>query len=454
MLCSHIGLPTKERSAGEIAGGLSALHQRNRVLKEPTTLREQAQVRPAAGRFRLGTFSSLRHANFRHLWLGTVFMSGGQWIQQVTLGWLLYELTGSSILLGMLNGLRALPFLIASPIAGVAADRTDRRVLLLFSQYVLMTSAFGMGLVVAAGYLKIWHLFLFTLITGMAWAFVDPVRQSLVPNVVPKQDLMNAVALNSAAFNLTKVIGPSLGGLLIALFGAAGNFFVQGGAYIAVLLSIYWMRVPRTPADARRSSAVDNLKEGLVYVWSNPTVFALMTAALVPRVFAIPYQTLMPVFQKDVLGVGPEGLGMMLAAPGVGAVLAVLTLASVANRMRHQGLFMLGSLVFLGLMLNLFSWTTSFPLALVALVGVGSCQIFYMATTNTMLQLIVPDALRGRVMSIYALDRGLMPVGALAAGLSAHYVGAPATVSYMGAIVIVMAALLAWRAPVLRGLGA
>ena len=184
-------------------------------------------------------------------------MSGGQWIQQVTLGWLLYELTGSAVLLGVLNGLRALPFLVASPIAGVAADRMDRKRLILSTQYVLMITTLGMGVLVASGFLQVWHLFAFTFITGIAWSFVDPVRQSLVPNVVPKKDLMNAVALNSAAFNLTKVIGPSLGGLLIVVFGVAGNFFVQGATYVGVLFSIYWMTIPPTPPEARRTSALE-----------------------------------------------------------------------------------------------------------------------------------------------------------------------------------------------------
>jgi MFS family permease len=196
-----------------------------------------------------------------------------------------------------------------------------------------------------------------------------------------------------------------------------------------------------------------NLKEGLSYVWTNPIVFALMTAALVPRVFAMPFQTLMPVFQKDVLQVGPEGLGMLLAAPGLGALLAGLALATLSSRIKRQGVFMLVSLVMLGFLMILFSWTTSFPLSLLTLVCQGVFQIFYMATTHTMIQLIVPDRLRGRVMSIYALDRGLMPVGSLFAGVCAHYVGAPVTVTLMGAIVIVLALLIAWRAPVVRGLG-
>jgi len=427
--------------------------KRSTTLDDTTTLQEEGEAHTRPQRSRLRTFSSLRHADFRYLWVGTLFMSGGQWIQQVTLGWLLYDLTGSAVLLGLLNGLRALPFLIASPIAGVAADRMDRKKLILVTQYVLVTATIGMGVLVGLGFLQVWHLFVFTVITGITWAFVDPVRQTLVPALVPREDLMNAVALNSAAFNLTKIIGPSLGGALIVVSGAAGNFFVQSLAYLGVLASIYWMTIPPTPTEARQSSAMANLKDGLVYVWSNPSVFALMATALVPRIFAVPYQTLMPVFQKDVLKVGPEGLGMLLAAPGLGAMLAGLMLATMANRVRRQGVLMLVSLVSLGVVMNLFSQTTSFPLAILALVAVGSCQVFYMATTNTMLQLIVPDHLRGRVMSIYALDRGLMPVGALIAGISAHVMGAPATVSYMGLVVVLLAILVAWRAPVVRDIG-
>jgi MFS family permease len=415
-------------------------------LEELSTTREEAAVEP---RFKLRTFSSLRHLNFRYLWTGTVLMSAGQWIQQVTLGWLLYDLTGSSVLLGALNGVRALPFLVAGPIAGVAADRMDRRRLMLNTQYVLIVTALGMGVLVASGYLQPWHLFVFTLMTGIAWAFNEPVRQSLVPAMVPKEELMNAVALNSIGFNLNKVLGPAVGGVLIAAFGASGNFFVQSAAYAGVLVMVYWMRVPQTSEEARKSSALANLKEGFAYVWSNPTIFALMAAAYVPRIFAVPYQALMPVFQKDVLGVGPGGLGLLMAAPGVGAVLSVLTLTSAFD-VRRKGLLLLWCLICLGGFLIAFSRITSFPLALVALVGVGACQIMFMATTNTLLQLLVPDALRGRVMSLYMLDRGLMPVGAMMAGVAAHLIGAPATVAIMGGIVIALALVVAWRVPRLR----
>ena len=379
-------------------------------------------------------------------------MSTGQWVQQVTLGWLLYDLTGNSMLLGALNGLRALPFLVTGPMAGVAADRMDRRKLLLYTQWVLIITAILMGALVASPFLHVWHIFLFTLITGVAWTITEPVRMSMIPSVVPKRDLANAIALNSGGFNLMKVIGPALGGAMIAWFGAADNFFVQGIAYTGVLAMIYLMHIPPHSAAAKRATAFANLKEGVAYVWSTPAVLALMMLAYVPRVFAVPYQTLMPVFQKDVLHVGPEGLGLLMAAPGIGAVIAVLTLASLGHRIKRQGLLLVGSIVILGFFLILFSHLTSLPLALITLVIAGAFQMFFLASTATMLQLVVPDELRGRVMSLYMLDRGFMPAGALFAGTAAHFIGAPMTVATMGAIVILLTLVVAWRIPAIRTL--
>ena len=403
-------------------------------------------------RARLRTFSSLRHADFRYLWTGTVMMSAGQWVQQVTLGWLIYDLTGNSVLLGALNGLRALPFLVTGPMAGVAADRMDRRKLLIGTQWVLIATAVIFGGLVWSPYLHVWHIFVFTLITGVAWTVTEPVRMSLIPSAVPKDELANAVAINSGGFNMMKVMGPALGGALIAWVGAAENFFVQAVAYAGVLWMIYRMNVPPQRAAARHTSALANLKEGFAYVWSTPAVFALMALAYVPRIFAVPYQTLMPVFQKDVLKIGPEGLGLLMAAPGIGAVIAILTLASMGNRIKRQGRFLVGSIFVLGAAIILFSQITWFPLALATLVIVGIFQMFFLASTATMLQMIVPDELRGRVLSLYMLDRGFMPLGALFAGTSAHFIGAPSTVAIMGTIVIVLTALVAWRIPAIRQL--
>jgi MFS family permease len=177
-----------------------------------------------------------------------------------------------------------------------------------------------------------------------------------------------------------------------------------------------------------------------------------MTLAYVPRIFAVPYQTLMPVFQKDVLKTGPEGLGLLMAAPGLGAVIAVLTLASLGGRIKRQGRFLVTNIVVLGGFLILFSQITWFPLALATLVIVGAFQMFFLASTATILQLIVPDELRGRVLSLYMLDRGFMPLGALFAGTTAHFVGAPSTVAAMGAIVIILTGIVVWRIPAIRTL--
>jgi predicted MFS family arabinose efflux permease len=309
-----------------------------------------------------------------------------------------------------------------------------------------------MGALVVSPYLHVWHIFLFTLITGIAWTITEPVRMSMIPSVVPKQELANAIALNSGGFNLMKVIGPALGGALIAIFGAAENFFIQAAAYSGVLVMVYLMTIPPGRAEAKRSSAMANLKEGFHYVWTTPPVLALMALAYVPRVFAVPYQTLMPVFQKDVLRVGPEGLGMLMAAPGLGAVIAVLVMASLGNRLKRQGLLLVVSIVILGFFLILFSQLTSLPLALITLVIAGFFQMFFLASTATMLQLLVPDELRGRVMSLYMLDRGFMPAGALFAGTAAHFIGAPTTVAIMGAIVVLLTVLVAWRIPAIRRL--
>jgi MFS family permease len=396
-------------------------------------------------------FGSLRHRDYRYLWIGTLCMSAGQWIQQVTLGWLLYDLTGSAVLLGALNGVRAMPFLVLGPMAGVAADRFDRRLLLLLTQPILAVTTIGMGLLVASGHLEIWHLFVFTLITASVWSVNQPVRQTLVPNLVPRRDLVNALALNSMAFNSMKVVGPALGGLLIASFGASGNFFVQGIVYISLMYMVFKMHGPPTPPNARRSSPMANLKEGIAYVWQTPLLLALITVSLIPQMLSLPVtQALMPVFQKDVLGVGPEGLGLMLASPGIGAVIATFSLAAFVERVRRKGLIMLVGLVMLGISLIVFAQMRTLPMAMLALCFMGGFQMVYMTTVQTVVQDVVPDQLRGRVMSIQMANQGLGPAGALTAGISTQFFGAPHTVTVMGIMIVVMALWVAWRVPRVR----
>lgn len=393
------------------------------------------------------TFSSLRYRDFRFLWFGTLFMSAGQWVQQLTLGWLVYDLTGSPVLLGVLNGLRALPFLISGPIAGVIADRADRKRSMLGSQYVLLVTALMMGILVSGGWVEVWHLMAFAVVTGMAWSLNQPVRQAILPNLVPRRDLINAQALNSAAFNFNKVMGPLLAGILIAASGAAGNFYVQALAYGGVMAMIFPMNVPRVAAGGPRVSAWADMKEGWRYVWRSPLVLAVLVAGLIPSVLAFPYQALMPVFQKDVLEVGPEGLGVLMAALGIGGMSALLLLATFGYRVARRGRMMLVALLLLGAFLMLFAATRELWPAAFTLTAVGVAQVIYNNTAHILLQELVPDELRGRVNSLYMLDHGFSPLGALLAGVSTHFLGAPWTIGGMGALVLGLGVAVIWQAP-------
>lgn len=410
------------------------------------------QPAPATGRRgRLGTFDSLRYRDYRLLWFGTLFSSSGQWIQQVSLGWLTYALTGSPFLLGLINGLRSLPLLILGPFGGVAADRLDRKRLMLSTQLFLMTVTAVFATVVFAGHAHVWNIALFSLLTGVAWAFNMPVRQSIVPKLVPRAALMNAMALNSAGFNLTRIVGPSLAGLLIASIGIGGNFSLQALAYLGVAAMVWQMHVPAHEHVGPAASVRQNLAEGARYVWRHPTLRAQMTLALVPVVVALPYISLMPVFAKDVLDLGPTGFGVLMAAPGLGAVIGTLTIASVGN-IERKGLLLFGALFALGITLILLAQSRSVPLSLLLLVLLGAFQMTYMTTNQTLLQLSTPDQFRGRVMGIYMLNQGLLPLGSLIAGTLADIWSAPLAVAVMGGAVLLLAGLAYVRSPAMRSL--
>lgn len=401
---------------------------------------QPAVGRPAArSRLSLGTFKSLKHRNFRLLWFGLLFSSAGQWIQQVTLGWLVYDLTGSAALLGLVNGLRAVPFLLTGPLAGVLADRVDRRGLMFWTQVFLLVLSFLFGLDTALGYLQVWHVFVFTLFTGIAWSFNQPVRQSLVPEVVPREDLANAIALNSAGFNITRVVGPGLGGTMIALFGVAGNFFVQSAAYLGVALMAYQLKLPPVKGRLGEASLLKDLNEGIRFVLTHVPLRNQMLMGLIPTVLALPYISIMPVFAADVLGVGPEGLGLLMSAPGVGAVVGTLLIAS-SPRLQSRPAILYVAAVCLGLSLVGLALTRTMVPALLVLVLIGGFQITYMSTNNTLLQLLCPDHMRGRVMSLYMLNQGLMPLGSLFAGTAAQLWGSPVAFGLMGLSVITVAA--------------
>lgn len=398
------------------------------------------------------TFRSLKHRNYRLLWFGTLFSSSGQWIQQVTLGWLAYDMTGSGAILGAVNGLRSLPLLFLGPFGGVAADRFDKKRLMFSTQMFLMVTAAIFATLIISGRLEVWHIFVFSILTGIGWAFNMPVRQSIVPNVVPRADMMNAMALNSAGFNVTRIVGPAMAGLMIAKIGAGENFYIQAAAYLGVAFMVMQLRLPEIPR-SNRGSVRASLVEGARYVAKHPTLRMQMALALVPVVIALPYTALLPILAKDTLGKGAGGFGILMSAPGLGAVVATLVLASLSN-VRRKGLLLLGAVFTLGISLILVSLSRSFILTTGLLVIVGAAQMAYMTTNQTVLQLSTPDEYRGRVMGIYMLNQGLLPFGSLFAGVMADVFTAPTAIAVMGATVAALAVLFFVRSSNIRDLTA
>lgn len=418
--------------------------------REPTT-DAIAVAEPRAGVSRLGggTFRSLKYRDFRLLWTSTLFTSAGQWFQQITVGWLVWDLTHNAFLLGSVNGFRALPLLLLAPVGGVAADRVNRKWLLQATAVFAFFSSATIAAVIFSGQLKVWHLFLFTLVTGVVWAFNNPVRQSIVPNLVPKHDLMNALALQSAGFNITRILGPALAGIILAHLGGGENFSLQTLAYVGVFMMVLPMVVP--PVTRAASSSVRaNLVEGMKYVWTHKTLRTQLTLAFVPTILAFPYMALMPIFATDVYGKAESAFGIMGSAVGVGAVIGTLTLASLST-VEKRGVLLMFAILVLGVSLVAFSQVKTFELGLVLLAMIGAAQMVYLTTNQTILQLIVPDELRGRVMGIYMLSQGMMPLGGLIGGGLAAGIGAPSAVLLLGSLVCVIAVLFMLRARELRG---
>ena len=329
-------------------------------------------IRPTEGRHsRFQTFSSLKYRDFRLLVTSTAFASAGNWVQQVTLGWLIYDMTESAFLVGALSGIRSLPFLFVGPLGGILADRMDRRKVLVATQSVVGVTAFLFALLVLFGPLEVWHLFAFSLLSGAGWAMSNPLRQALVANSVPKESLMNAIALNSAAFNLSRALGPVFGGALIALTGPATNFFLQALFYLAFIVTVLPLRISQDMSQSRGSSLLSSFRDGLRYAVQERTILMLIVIAIIPSFFIFPFtQGIMPVFAQEVLQAGPGGLGLLLGAGGAGAFIGTLVLASLGN-VKGKGLLLLAAATATGLAMIFFAATTWLPLTMFALLVVG-----------------------------------------------------------------------------------
>lgn len=395
-------------------------------------------------------FGALRHGNYRLLVAGQFASSTAQWMEQVARGWLIYEMTDSAFLLGLVSAVRALPLLFFGLIGGVLADRLDRKRQLMTSQLLNMALNVCLATLVVTGLVQTWHVFLTAFLAGCVMAFQQPARQSLIPNTVPRVDLVNALALNSGILNLTRSIGPAVAGVLVSIIGVGGSYYFQAALFMGASLWTAQLSIDDKGRQCRqRESIWSGLLEGLNYVRNNQTVFVLLALSLLPVVLAQPYSSLIPVFARDVYHVGPTGLGIFLGATGAGAIVGALQVAALGD-FRWKGWYMLGVVMAFGLSLVGFA-LTPWPWLAVALLGVaGFSQTSYRIVNQSLLHTNTIDEFRGRVMSVYLLDRGLAPLGSLLAGTLASFMGAPAAVSVLGAATFLVAVVVAASVPQVR----
>jgi MFS family permease len=405
---------------------------------------------PASDTARRYGFGALSHRNFRLFFVGQGISLIGTWMQNVGEGWLILQLTNSPFYVGLTSALSSLGVLLFSLYAGVIADRTDKRRFIILMQVAFMLEAFTVSILVWTGVVQVWHVLLLATLLGIASAFDIPMRQSFVIDMVGKDDLMNAIALNSSLFNGARVVGPALAGLLIGAVGIAWCYLLNGLSYIAVIVGLLLMRLPPRPPAVKTASAWTGFREVLSYLRNDQRLRVLMLLTATLSVFGFPYISMMPVYARDVLHRGAEGYGILTSSIGVGAVIGALGVALYSARIRARGRLMLIGGTAFGVLLMLFSASRSLGLSIGLLALAGCAMIVNNSLANTLLQTAAPDYLRGRIMGFYSfVFVGMAPFGAFLFGVVAEHVGVPVTIAAGGAIVAV-AVIIAGFIPTIR----
>ncbi len=393
------------------------------------------------------TFRSLRHPNYRVLLAAQVLTSSAMGMEQVARGWLVYSLTGSALLLGLVQATRMIPLLFLGAFSGVAADRFNRQFQLMAAQLANAALNIVLAGLILTGTVETWHIFLTGFLGGCAITFQMPARQSLIPSTVNREDLINAVAINSGVNNMTRTLGPSLAGLLIAGTGTAGAYLFQAGLLVVASVWTLQLKFPQMLHDApgkAKESMWSSLVDGLRYVRNRPVILNVLVLGLIPIILAQPYQALVPIFAGDIFDIGPAGLGLLMSAPGVGAVIGALLVARQNDSSRNAHLF-LGGIIGFGGGIVVFALSPWVSLALIAMFFVGITSTSYRAVNQTMLQAHTENAYLGRVMSLYLLDRGFSPLGAALAGVLAAAFDVRIALTIMGGLTVAVAILAAFR---------
>jgi len=394
---------------------------------------------------------SLRHRNYRLYFFGQLISLPGNWIQNIALGWLVYRLTNSALLLGVVGFAGQIPSLLLTPIAGVFADRINRRKVLIITQSLSMLIALSLSALIFSGHIQIWHIILAAVLNGLSIAFDTPFRHAFLVNMVTeKKDLQNAIALNSTLFNAARFIGPPLGGLLIALSGEAVCFMVNGLSYLAVIASLLAMQVGLNTNLNKRPSVIADLLSGFRYAWSALPIRFLLIMVITTSLLGLPFQVFMPVFAREVLSGNAQTLGYLIGAIGAGALTGAVFLAT---RTSLKGIpfiiFISASMFSLGLMA--FSVSTSLFLSLAVLVVTGFGMVVEFASSNTLLQTMVEDEMRGRIVALYSMSfMGFTPLGSLLTGWLAELFGVQVTVFIAGACCLLAALLFYRKLPEIR----
>ncbi len=396
-------------------------------------------------------FRALRHRNFRLFFGGQLISLVGTWMQTVAQSWLIYRLTHSALLLGAVGFAGQIPIFLIAPIGGHVADRFDRRRIIIMTQTAAMILAFVLAALTLSGRIHEWHIIVLAAILGVVNAFDMPGRQAFIVQMVEREDLMNAIALNSSMFNGARVIGPAVAGILVAAIGEGWCFFANAVSYIAVIIGLFMMTTERFVPKAATTSALRNIAEGLRFVARTAPIRALLLLIAVVSFTGMPYAVLMPIFADRILHAGARGLGILMGASGVGALCGSIMLA-LRSTVRGLGTWVAVSSATFGITLIAFGLSHALWLSVVILVPLGGAMIVQMSSSNTLIQSMVPDELRGRVMATYTMMfMGMGPLGSLAGGTVADRVGAPIAVMIGGAITIVAAAVFSMRLPSLRG---
>ena len=393
---------------------------------------------------------SLRHRNFQLFFSGQLISLIGTWMQTIAQAWLVYRITGSSLLLGVVGFAGQIPIFILAPLGGLAADRWNRHRIVIGTQVASMILAFVLAALTLLHIVKTWEIVVLAALLGAVNAFDIPGRQSFLIEMVSREDLMNAIALNSSMFNGARVIGPAIAGILVSRIGEGWCFFVNGASYIAVIVGLLLMKLaPFRPAPAG-TSPFEHIAEGFRYIQRTAPILALITLIGIVSLVAVPYSVLMPIFADRILHRGAHGLGILMGAAGVGALLGALTLASrrgVKGLGRVVGISAMG----FGASLILFAFSKNFWLSVFLIIPVGYGIMLQMSSSNTLIQAMVPDELRGRAMAMYTMMfMGMAPIGSLLSGVFADTIGAPWTVAIGGLGAVLGAMYFLRRLPSLR----